>query len=649
MVFQRHLSYGFSSCHRRSIVLFRSHQGSPRNYSVGPIVNIPSWPPSTYPYWKRRKGFQSPTVSYFSAISSGKKSEDAEDDHKSPTNSTAPATTYQGLSRLLQMSRSEWSLIGLAASTLVVTSSVTLLLPYASGEVIDYTISSGGDGAASPLVLASGLFGLSTLAGGGVYLRTLWLARAGNSIVARLKQRLYASILRQDTSFLDQQTTGDLLSRLTSDAQLLQGALTTQAVAGLRATVMSIGAGGMLVYTSPLLALISCATLPPVFILTRHFSRKLKKRQEEVQEKLGEATSLAEQALNHTTTVKQSAAETFEAIRYRNGVADAHATAVSTAHMQAQLEAASHVAANAAILGVLGMGGSMVLENSITAGDLTGFVMYSLLMSGNLSSLTSIYGDLVRAMAASERVFELIDRPSKIISSKSIDEQSQILSANDDPLIQIEYSATNKQLDANDGEVISLQNKNCGSAISGPASIEIKNLSFRYPSRQDVPVIDNLSLTVKPGSVVALVGASGSGKSTIGNLLTRLYDPDITNNGQDETSPIRINGRPIRDYDPQDLRQMISVVSQDPVLFRGTIRDNIRYGSWDDASDDVVAEAARQAYVMDFANHFPNGLDTPVGPRGMQLSGGQRQRIAIARTLANTNASIYILDEVRIS
>ena len=649
MAFHRYLNHSRLSCHRRRILLFESQQCSPR-YCFGIIsTNLRSGSSARYPYLKRRIGSPSHTVSYFS---SDTKSDGIEDDRNSPSNITAPATTYNSLSRLLQMSRSEWPLIGLAASTLVVTSSVTLLLPYASGAVIDYTITSGGNGAASPLVLASGLFGLSALAGGGVYLRTLWLAKAGNSIVARLKQQLYASILRQESSFLDKQTTGDLLSRLTSDAQLLQGALTTQAVAGLRATVMSIGAGGMLLYTSPLLALISCGTLPPVFILARHFSRRLKKRQEEVQEKLGEATSLAEQALNHSTTVKQSAAETFEAVRYRNRVADAHATAVNTAHMQAQLEASAHVAANAAILGVLGMGGSMVLENSITAGDLTGFVMYSLLMSGNISSLTSIYGDMVRAMAASKRVLELIDRPSKIVSFKSLDEQGRFLSANNDPLIEIKYSTTNNGHDDNDRTATLSTGVDINSSndpILGAASIEIQNLSFRYPSRQDVPVIDNLNLTVPSGSVVALVGASGSGKSTIGNLLTRLYDADTTENVQDNPSPIRINGRPISDYDTQDLRQMISVVSQDPVLFRGTIRDNIRYGVWDNASDDVIKEAARQAYVMDFADNFPDGLDTLVGPRGMQLSGGQRQRIAIARMLANSDASIYILDEVSIT
>ncbi len=175
------------------------------------------------------------------------------------------------------------------------------------------------------------------------------------------------------------------------------------------------------------------------------------------------------------------------------------------------------------------------------------------------------------------------------------------------------------------------------------ALIEIENLSFRYPSRPDVPVLNNFNLTVPPGSVVAIVGSSGSGKSTIGSLLTRLYDAHY-NDGA--VPPIRINGKSIRDYDTQDLRQMIGIVSQDPVLFQGSIRDNIRYGMWDKVSDDDVTEAARQAFVLDFANSFPDGLDTMVGPRGVMLSGGQRQRIAIARMLANRNAPIYILDEV---
>ena len=204
------------------------------------------------------------------------------------------------LFRLAELSRQEWKLVAISAATLGITSSVTLLFPYASGQVIDYTIQSGGENdALSPFVLAGGLFGLSALAGGGVYLRTLWLARAGNRIVARLKQRLYASILYQDRAFLDKQLTGDLLSRLTADAALVEHAVTTDAVSALRGVVMSIGSASMLIYTSPTLALISCGTLPPIFILSRYVGRKLAKQQEVVQELEGAATSLAEQCIGH--------------------------------------------------------------------------------------------------------------------------------------------------------------------------------------------------------------------------------------------------------------------------------------------------------------------------------------------------------------
>jgi ABC-type multidrug transport system fused ATPase/permease subunit len=523
---------------------------------------------------------------------------------------------------LLELSRNEWKWIALSASTLGVTSSVTLLLPYASGTVIDYTVNSGNDGL-SPVVLASGLFGLSALAGGGVYLRSLWLARAGNRIVARLRQQLYASMLQQEAAFFNdnQTTTGDLLSRLTSDAQLVQSALTTQAVSGLRGIVMSTGSAGMLLYTSPILAAISCCTLPPIFIMTRQFGRVLSKQQEQVQELLGDATSLAEQSLTSISTVQQFVAEDYEATRYRNAIAAAHSKAVEIAHMQAQLEAGAHIAGNAAILGVLGYGGTMVLDGTISAGDLTGFVMYSLLLAGNLSGLTSVYSDLIRAVAASNRILDIVDRQPKIQAASTA-----AVIVDDEPLLPVEYISKPRTTTSETG------------MIPAAASIEIQGLNFRYPARPDVQVLKNFNLTVAPGEVVALVGGSGSGMSTVGSLLTRLYDPD------DDTSSIRINGKCVREYDPHQLRHMVGIVSQDPVLFRGSIRDNIRYGEWDNVSEEDIVEAARKAHVLDFAQSFPDGLDTMVGQRGMQLSGGQRQRIALARVLAK-NSPVIILDE----
>ena len=530
------------------------------------------------------------------------------------------------LHRLMELSRQEWSLIALSASTLGVTSSVTLLMPYASGMVIDYTMNqAGADGGLSPMVMAGGLFGLNAFAAAGVYLRTLWLARAGNRIVARLKQRLYASLLKQDSAWLDRQTTGDLLSRLTADAQMVQSAVTSQAVAGLRGIVMSLGSALMLVYTSPLLAAISCGTLPPIFIMSRHYGRQLTEQQEQVQTLLGEATTLAEQSLSAVSTVKQFVAEDFEANRYRNSIAAAHQTSVDTSHMQAQLETGAHLGGNAAVLFVLGYGGTMVLDNAMSAGDLTGFLMYSFLLAGNLSNLTSVYSDVVRASAASDRIFNVLDRSPAIPMPPSPQHDQSILM---NPLQQVSYIESNKN---NTGECNTVQ------PMAQAPLIELKNLNFHYPARLDVNVLKDLSLTLQPGEVVALVGGSGSGKSTVARLLTRLYDPE-------DTSSIQLDGKPLAEYDLEEVRRMIGVVSQEPTLFAGTIRDNIRYGTWEKVSEQEVLHAARQAHVMDYVQQFPNGLDTMVGPRGMQLSGGQRQRIALARVLAK-NPPIIILDE----
>jgi ABC-type multidrug transport system fused ATPase/permease subunit len=200
------------------------------------------------------------------------------------------------------------------------------------------------------------------------------------------------------------------------------------------------------------------------------------------------------------------------------------------------------------------------------------------------------------------------------------------------PLQEVQYLAS---IRAENSEKENQESK--AKAFVQAPLIELKNLNFQYPARSDVNVLKDLCLTVQPGEVVALVGGSGSGKSTVARLLTRLYDPE-------DTASIQLDGKPLAEYNLEVARRMIGVVSQEPTLFAGTIRDNIRYGEWDKVSDEDIVHAARQANVMDFAMQFPDGLDTMVGPRGMQLSGGQRQRIALARVLAK-NAPIIILDE----
>jgi len=520
------------------------------------------------------------------------------------------------VNKLFQYSKPEWPLISAAAATLGATSSITLLLPYASGQVIDLTLASDAADA-NILTMTGGLFGLMAISGCGVYLRTLWLARAGNRIVARLRQNSYKNMLVQDITYLEKMNTGDLLSRLTSDSQLIQSAVTTQAVAALRAFVMSTGSATMLIYSSPSLAAVSFITLPPIFVVARHVGRKLKEKQRKVQEIQATATSMAEQALSGISTVKSFNAEDYESNQYSKSIASAHRTALETSHMQAQLEAVTHIGANGAVLAVLGYGGTLVLGGFMTTGDLAGFILYSFLMAGNISALSGIYADVSRAIAASDRVMEMLERepetPAPTMSPPL-----------DDPL------------NPNEGDdIATLSNAKRIYGTESPSSVRIQKLSFSYPSRPDTPVLNCLDLSLEPGKNLSIVGGSGSGKSTIAHLLTRLYEvPPNT---------IWINDKDLHEYEPGDLRRNIGVVSQQPHLFRGTIADNIRYGRWD-ASDDEVNKSAELAHVLDFTDDLVDGLDTLVGERGAQLSGGQKQRVAIARALLK-DPPLIILDE----
>jgi len=541
-----------------------------------------------------------------------------EDSNVATTTTDNREQNLDTLQRLATFSKPERSLIGWSAATLFVTSSTTLILPTASGRVLDMVLS--GDPTASPMLVAVGLFGLTAVAGAGVYARTLWLQQAGNTLVARLKQHLYGSMLSQEMAYLDGMKTGDLMTRLSQDTTMIQSAVTTQAVSALRAIVMSTGSAIMLFQTSTTLALVSLGTLPPLFLAARRVGQTLREKQREVQTLHSAASTIAEEGLNGISTVVQFGAEGHEWNRYAQAVTKAHDAAILTGKTQALFDGAVHIGANGAILCVLGYGGSMVLAGTITAGDLTGFLMYSLLLAGNISSLSGTYAEVMKAVAAADRVWEVIDR--KPLMTSSLD------------LTKIPVTTINN--DQNDPAPTTSNNT---ALFESPLSIKFQGIQFAYPGRPDKTVLGpNFCLDIEPGEVLALVGGSGSGKSTMASLLTRLYD--VSNND----GAILINDKDIREWDPVELRQQaIGIVSQNPWLMDGTIEENIRYGR-PSAKDDEVQKAAKLANVLSFTRLFSEGLQTRVGPRGKQLSGGQIQRVAIARLILK-DPPIVVLDE----
>jgi ATP-binding cassette subfamily B protein len=520
--------------------------------------------------------------------------------------------------RLYEIAKPERTLILASACTLAVTSSITLLLPYACGNVLDAAVAGGlGDGGRySPLAISLGLFGLTGMAGLGVYARSRMLNVAGNRIVSRIRRRLFASILSQDSAFFDVNKSGDLISRLANDSWYVKSAMTTEAVSGLRGIVMSAGSTSLLFYTSPTLAMVSLLSIPPVFLMARVVGRRLKEKQNSVQELHGSATNIAEEVFGGMKTVQSFNAQGLEYDRYATSIATAHEGEVDVGNIKAAFDGVVHVAANGAVLLVMGYGGTLVLAGELSAGDLTGFLMYSLLMAGNVSSLSGTYTEIMKSIAAAGRLFEIIDRVPQIPSS---------------------FRSTTGDIGSIDG---GRSNPFVRGKCKESISIKFDKIGFAYPARPETSVLGpNFILDINAGENIALVGGSGSGKSTISLLLTRLYNLD---NGR-----ILLNGKDVLDIDPAIVREQIGVVSQEPLLFSGTIYDNIRYGRPGASHEEVskqtcscfirhthlrlmlafrhygallqILEAARSAHVTHFTDALPEGLQTQVGSRGTQL------------------------------
>jgi len=502
----------------------------------------------------------------------------------------SPGSRRIPLRRLLALARPEWRRLAVGSVFLVIGSAAGLAYPQAIRIVLDGALAAGVASVNRAALAMVVIFAIQSVA---VATRYVLFTVAGERIVTRLRADLYGSLVTQEIAFFDQRRTGELTSRLSSDATVLQNTVSVNLSMGLRNLVMVAGGLALLVVTSPRLTLVMLAIVPAVALGAVIIGRRISRLSRRVQDALARAGEVAEETLAGIRTVRAFARETAERSRYAAAAWEAFGLARKRVGVIAVFLGVTSLAAYGAVALVLWSGGRLVASGGMTVGELTQFILYTLIVAFSLSALGDLWSDFMRAGGASERVFELLDRVPEI------------------PV------GGGRRPDTAVGR------------------IELEAVGFAYPSRPDVAVLDGVDLAIEPGEVVALVGPSGAGKSTVASLVLRLYDPT--------SGTVRFDGSDLRELDPVWLRERIGVVAQEPILFSTTIAENIRYGR-PDAGDIDVEAAARAANAHDFVAAMPEGYATEVGERGVRLSGGQKQRVAIARALLK-DPRVLLLDE----
>ncbi len=510
-----------------------------------------------------------------------------------------PSKADRDVSRNLGALRSLWPfmapyklLIGASVAALVITAIVSLTLPLAVRRVVDGFQTSLEHLLDSYFVAALGLAALLAL---GTGLRYYLVTRLGERVVADIRKAVFARMIGMSPSFYERIMTGEVLSRITTDTTLILSVIGSSVSIALRNILMLFGGIVLMLFTSAKLTGLVLLIVPLVLVPIIWLGRKLRVLSRENQDWIANSSGSASEALLSAQTVQAFTNENLSNTQFSTVTEQSFDVARRRIGISAALRVIIIALIFSGIVGVLWVGARDVRADVMSVGELVQFVIYAVLTAGAVAALSEIWTELQRAAGATERLVELLTAQDSV----------------NDPDVPQSLPAKVK------------------------GAIEFENVTFRYPARPEAMALDNVSLSIKPGETVALVGPSGAGKTTIIQLLLRFYDPS--------SGTVKLDGHDLRDLERSDFREHVALVPQDPVIFATSARENIRFGR-PDASDAEVEAAARAAAAHEFLMRLPEGYESEVGERGVMLSGGQKQRIAIARAILR-DAPVMLLDE----
>ena len=501
---------------------------------------------------------------------------------------------FRTLAALLPFLRPYKKQFVLAIFSLILAASATLAVPLSFRQIIDLGFNANSDNQINQTFLI--LFIVACLVALGTSLRFYMVSWLGEKITTDIRAAVYSHVIKQSPEFFESTHSGEILSRLNTDTVLIQTLIGTSVSMAIRNILLLAGGLVMMFITSPKLSVLIFATLLLTIIPTMIMGRRVRKLSRASQDKIADASALAGEKLNAIPTIQSFTNEKVEINRFNQSIQSALDAAITRTRARSLLTFVAILFGFASIILVLWLGAYAVMDNQITAGELSQFILYAVIVAGAIAGISEVIGDTQRAIGASDRLLELLNVQSTI----------------------------------QDFTIV----KSIPKVNAAGIGVQIQNLRFRYPSNPN-SVLSNISLEIKPGERVAIVGPSGAGKTTLFQLLQRFYDPT---SGTILFSDINIQNIPL-----EALRKMIGVVPQDIVIFSDNAMENIRFGKMD-ATDEEVLSAARLAIADEFISKLPDGYQSFLGDRGIRLSTGQKQRIAIARVLLK-NPALLLLDE----